>query len=340
MGTLFVDRKNLRIRLDGNALAFYVDGKRDGMVPINPLERVVFIGSLIIETPVLHRFAAQNINVLFLTARRMKFGGMFHGKTHNNGLLRLKQYEKALDPRAAWGFAQDTVMAKVARQESFLREALEERPDKRFEIARAIGTLSGIISSLSETEGVARETRSAGLQEDPRATYMGLEGSAAAAYFSAYTALFPQSLSFTKRVRRPPTDPVNALLSLLYTLLHYECNREVTFIGLDPTIGFLHQFEYGRESLACDVVELFRTDADRFAWRLFREREFTERDFATDPETGGCYLKKGAIARFYPLYEEWSRALRPVVRGEVRKLARIILDGKDPCEGEEVTFED
>lgn len=340
MGTLFVDRRNLRIKLDGNALAFYVDGKRDGMVPVNPLERVVLIGSLIVETPVLHRLAAQNISVLFLTARRMKFGGMFHGKTHNNGLLRLKQYEKALDPKAAWDLARGTVMAKVVRQESFLREALEGRPDKRFDITRAIGTLGGIISSLRETENAASETHSAGLQEDPRVTYMGFEGSAAAAYFSAYTTLFPPALSFTKRVRRPPTDPVNALLSLLYTLLHYECTREVMLIGLDPTIGFLHQFEYGRESLACDVVELFRTDADRLAWRLFREREFTERDFATDPETGGCYLRKGGRTRFYPLYEEWSRALRPMVRGEVRKLARTILDGEEPCEGEEVSIED
>ncbi len=339
MGTLYIDRRNMKIRLDRNALAFYANGEREGMVPINPLERVILIGNLTIETPVFHRLAGQNVSILLVTGKGMKFGGMFHGKVHNNGLLRLKQYEKSLNPSVACGLARNTVVRKVTKQEAFLREALDERPDKRFDITRALGTLGGIISSLHEAEDVSREARTNQLLEEPLATYLGFEGSAAAAYFSGYTALFPDSLSFTKRTRRPPKDPVNALMSLLYTLLHYESVREVTLIGLDPTIGFLHQFEYGRESLACDVVELFRTDADRFVWTLFRERKFTGHDFATDPETSGCYLKKGGRSRFYPLYEEWSKTLRPVLRDEVRKLARYILDGEEPFEEAEMYCE-
>jgi CRISPR-associated protein Cas1 len=123
---------------------------------------------------------------------------------------------------------------------------------------------------------------------------------------------------------------VNAVLSLCYTLLHYEMVREIESIGLDPTIGFYHQFDYGRESLACDLVEPYRPDVDTFVYELFRTRHLTARDFAEDDERPGCYLKKGSRRRFYPAYEEWARGMRPQWVEEVRNLARRIMDGQDP----------
>lgn len=208
MGTLYIDRKELHIRLDGQALAFYRDGEREGLVPISPLKRVIVIGNVSIETPVLHKLSNENVSVIFLSGKRLRFCGMLHGRLHNNGILRVKQYEKSL--------------------------------------------------SLFSIE---------------METLRGLEGGASATYFQAYTKLFPESLRFKKRNRRPPEDPVNAMLSLCYTLLHYEIVREIEVIGLDPTIGFYHQFDYGRESLACDLVELYRIDVDRFVWELFREED-------------------------------------------------------------------
>jgi CRISPR-associated protein Cas1 len=141
--------------------------------------------------------------------------------------------------------------------------------------------------------------------------------------------MFPESLEFKKRNRRPPEDPVNAMLSLCYTLLHYEMVREIEVIGLDPTIGFYHQFDYGRESLACDIVEMYRTDVDTFVWEIFRERIFAVRDFAHEDERPGCYLKKESRKRFYPLYEEWAKGIRPQLVNEVRTLAVRIVDGQD-----------
>src|SRR4030067_2952405 len=96
MGTLYIDRKELHIKLDGDALAFYANGERDVIVPINPLDRVIMVGNITLETSVLNRLANDNISVLFLSGKRNKFCGMLHGKLHNNGLLRVKQYEKAL----------------------------------------------------------------------------------------------------------------------------------------------------------------------------------------------------------------------------------------------------
>lgn len=313
MGTLYIDRKELHIKLDGQALAFYSNGKREGIVPINPLKRVIMVGNISIETSVLHRLSDEGISVLFLSGKRLRFRGMVHGRLHNNGILRVKQYEKSLSDFSN-DISTDIVERKVAGQKEFLFHVRDRRPDLRFPMTRATGILERILETLS-TKIVEIES------------LRGLEGGASATYFSAYTKIFPESLSFKKRNRRPPEDPVNAMLSLCYTLLHYEIVREIEVIGLDPTIGFYHQFEYGRESLACDLVELYRTDVDRFVWELFRERQFTVIDFAHEDERPGCYLKKDSRKRFYPVYEEWAKNMRPQLVNEVRKLATRVMDG-------------
>jgi len=315
MGTLYIDRKELHIRLDGQALAFYRDGEREGLVPISPLKRVIVIGNVSIETPVLHKLSNENVSVIFLSGKRLRFCGMLHGRLHNNGILRVKQYEKSLS-LFSMEIASDIVKRKVAGQSEFLMDARESRPDLRFPMTNASRTLEKIIETL-RTQTVEMQT------------LRGLEGGASTTYFQAFTNMFPDSLQFKKRNRRPPEDPVNAMLSLCYTLLHYEIVREIEVIGLDPTIGFYHQFDYGRESLACDLVELFRVDVDRFVWELFRERIFTVRDFAHGDERPGCYLKKESRKRFYPLYEEWAKSIRPKLVNEVRTLSVRIMDGQD-----------
>lgn len=199
---------------------------------------------------------------------------MMHGRLHNNGILRVKQYEKSLSDFSIQ-ISIDIVKRKIQSQKEFLIDARESRPDLRFPMTNAAGVLEKLLETLDKPVEMVM--------------LRGYEGGASATYFSAFTKMFPESLKFKKRNRRPPEDPVNAMLSLCYTLLHYEIVREIEVIGLDPTIGFYHQFDYGRESLACDLVELYRIDVDRFVWELFRERTFVARDFAQEDERPGCY---------------------------------------------------
>lgn len=315
MGTLYIDKKGCHIKLDSNAIAFYMDGKREGLIPLEQIKRVIFIGTMTVDTNVLRRLSEMNVSTLFLSGRSLKFVGMLNGRIHNNGILRLRQYEKATSDFAS-GYAQEMVARKTKKQIDLLKEVLVLRHDLRPNITQAIQTLIKVIDRLnSELFGID--------------SLKGLEGSASAAYFSVYTNLFPESLNFRSRTRRPPRDPVNAMLSLCYTLLHFELVREIQIIGLDPTIGFYHQFEYGRESLACDLVEVYRTDVDSFVWHLFRERTFVSDDFYSDSERSGYYLKKSKRKDFYPIYEEWARRMRPAFTEEVRSLARRITDEKD-----------
>lgn len=308
MATLFIDRKEIHIKLDGNALAFYVNGEKEGTAPLYPIKRIIIIGNITIETNVIHKLAEENISVIFLSGKNLKFSGMLHGSLHNNALLRIKQYEKAKEDFMI-NFSKELVIAKIHSQKDFINSLKEERKNLRYNAIKTEQSLNEIIEKI-EKENINIES------------LRGYEGGASNVYFSFYTKLFPDSLGFTHRNRRPPKDPVNALLSLCYTLLHFECVREIEMIGLDPCIGFYHTFEYGRESLACDFVEKYRVSADKFVWELFRTRKIFGNDFIKETEDTGCYLKKTGRAKFYPLSEEWRKEIRPKIRDDITTFAR------------------
>ena len=315
MGTLYIDKKDMEVRLDSGAIAFYSNGVRDGIAPIKPLKRVVISSNVLIETTLLGKLAEENITVVFLSGKQGRFRGILNGRLHNNGILRLKQYEKAISSFCQ-KWSKKIVIKKLSEQRDLLKEAVDMRTDLRYELTKATTSLEEIIISINTEEDINCDR------------LRGFEGGAGTVYFSAYTSLFPESLNFKRRERRPPPDPVNALLSLVYTLIHYEAVREIETIGFDPTIGFYHSFEYGRASLACDIIEPLRPEVDKWVWRLFAERTFRERDFAIGDERPGCYLKKKSRKRFYPLYEEWAADIRASLNEDVRCLAKEITDGE------------
>jgi CRISPR-associated protein Cas1 len=310
-GTVYLDHKGAELRLDGGALAVYVNGEREGMVPLAPVDRIVVIGNQVVETSVLHRLAEQGVAVLFLSGRTQAFRGRLVGRLHNHARLRLAQYAESRGPLAL-RLATEWITAKLAGQVALLCEAADARPDQRAGLLRAAEGIEETRTKVGGAETVER--------------LRGLEGGAAATYFAALPSVFPPSLGFAGRERRPPRDPVNALLSLTYTLVHWEWVRECELIGLDPLVGFYHELAYGRESLACDLLEPFRPLVDRWVWELFRARQFERRDFASDQDRPGCALKKGARSRFYTAYELWVAPHRSRMRETVETLARRILN--------------
>jgi len=315
MGTLFIDRKDLHVKLDGNTIAFYINGKKEGSAPIAPLKRVIIVGNVTIEANVLSRLASENISVIFLSGKNMHFCGMLHGSLHNNAIIRIRQYEKTKTDFPL-EFAKALVKNKICSQKDFLTELVNIRVDLKKVLLDTINILNDTLASIDCKDIDIDSLR-------------GYEGGAASAYFNAYTKLFPPSLNFVKRTKRPPEDPVNAMLSLCYTILHYEMVREIEMNGLDPVVGFYHAFEYGRESLACDFVEPFRVKADRFVWELFRDRTFTDNDFTYEDERHGCYLKKTGRAKFYPLCEDWRSSFRGEIKDYVRNFIRSICHEQD-----------
>ena len=165
-------------------------------------------------------------------------------------------------------------------------------------------------------ERVSDEARTPGI-----ASLLGIEGAAAAACFAGLGTLFPSSLEFQGRNRRPPRDPVNACLSLGYTLLHFEAVTVCHETGLDPLLGLYHEPAFGRESLAADIIEPLRPHVDERVWALFRDRTLTAKGFRND--NGAVLLGKSARQHFYADFHPLSTALRRLLRRQMRNVVRV-----------------
>jgi CRISPR-associated protein Cas1 len=308
MATLFIDRRDALIEADAGSLAIRSADGTLWRAPLGAIERVVLRGPARIATGAIGAVGAAGASLTVLTGRRGEPAGTFLGPAHADAAIRLGQMRLALDAAAGARIAALIVRHKLAGQARFLRHALLRRPDRRLPLLRAI-------------EAIVEAARSLRPADPPAAARLtGIEGAAAAAYFQAFAAILPPSLGFTGRNRRPPRDPVNAVLSLAYTLAHAEAAREAHVAGLDPAIGFLHALAPGRPSLACDLVEPLRPGIDRFVWRLFAEETLRRAHFTRDGEA--CLLGKAGRLAFYAAWEEAFGPSRRLLRRGLRPLVR------------------
>jgi CRISPR-associated protein Cas1 len=315
MATLVLDRNNLELRCDGGALAVYEAGERRGTIPLRLLERVLLQGAIRLDTGVLGRLAEAGVPTILLGARTSRRVAILLGPAQGDGSVRLGQLRRALDPAWCADWSRRLVLGKARAQIRLLRAALLERPDARKPLLDAVRSIEAIERALAaEAAPAAERTR-------------GLEGACAAAWFRGYGALFAEALAFTGRNRRPPKDPVNAALSLVYTLLHFDAVRAAHACGLDPLLGFYHRPARGRESLACDLIEPLRPRADAFVRNLFRERELRLEHFTTDK--GACLLGKAGRERFYSAWESWAPPPRRWLRRRCAALASTLREGGD-----------
>jgi CRISPR-associated protein Cas1 len=200
-------------------------------------------------------------------------------------------------------------------QRRLLLRAERIRPDCRK------GLLDAADQIARSLEGLRQLNPAAGIEK----SLCGIEGAAANAYFSAFTQLFPPSLDFTGRNRRPPRDPVNAALSLAYTMLYCEAVNACHIAGLDPFVGFFHEPAHNRESLAADLIEPLRARVDEWIWRLFAERKL--RGDAFSRQEDACLLGKTGRQLFYAEYETFVRPMRRLLRRYALSVAqRLVAD--------------
>jgi CRISPR-associated protein Cas1 len=306
VATLVLDRAELEIRADGDAIALYEAGARSGTVPLCLLDRVVIQGGRTrLDSGVLLRLAEAGVATLFLSPRVSRRVAIVLGPAHNDAAVRLAQARRVADADFCAAWARDLVRAKLRRQRRLLQRAQAERQDARKALFDALATIEGIEAGLAAHGADIASLR-------------GLEGSAARAHFQGLAALLPPALGFAGRNRRPPRDPANACLSLAYTLLHFDAVRAAHRAGLDPLLGFYHRPAIGRESLACDLIEPLRPAADEWVWGLLRARTLREDHFTQDK--GACLLGKAGRGRFYA---EWERAAPPLRRWLRRRCASL-----------------
>ncbi len=310
MSTLYLDKKGTELRTRGDALIFYSDGEKRGSLPLKMLERIVIRAHTDLDSSVLLKLAEKGIGVTLLSTRQGRFGAALLGRPHNDVTRRLIQYEWYRDKRRRARWSAELVHAKIANQKRLLERALQDRPDQRRPLFKAISALQESLLKLQASPDLLLES------------LRGIEGAAAAAYYAGFTSIFAGSLNFTGRNRRPPKDPVNACLSLGYTLLHGELVSACFSAGLDPLLGFYHEPAYGRESLATDLIEPLRPHLDEWVWQRFRNRDLRVEDFNHDK--GACLLNKQGRRDYYAAYETFAKPVRRLIRRQVRKLVKAL----------------
>lgn len=306
MATLLLDRAQLEVRCDGDALALYEAGERRGSVPIKLLDRCIIQGAgTRLDSGVLLKLAEAGVTTVLFSPRLGRRVALLLGPAHNDAAVRLAQALRVVDADYCQQWSRNIVLAKLIRQRKALKRWLAARPDARKPLTDALGSLDAALVSATNTPLDLAALR-------------GVEGAAARAHFAGLAAVLPPALRFSGRNRRPPRDPANVALSLAYTLLHVEAVQACHIAGLDPLLGFYHRPSFGRESLASDLIEPLRGAADLWVWQQFRERTLREDHFTDD--RGACLLGKAGRAAFYAC---WARDVKPLRRWLRRACATL-----------------
>jgi CRISP-associated protein Cas1 len=170
----------------------------------------------------------------------------------------------------------------------------------------------------------------------------GIEGSSASNYFGGFGKMILGGFTFTGRKKHPSTDPVNALLSFGYTLIFNEISSLLDGLGFDPYLGYFHEVEYGRASLACDIQEEFRAAVDKFTLNLINNNMLATADFYRNEKDGSMYLKREAMKKYFGEYEKYIvREFKHPETGEnttLRKCFRIQAEKLAACIKGEVAY--
>lgn len=285
---LLVDRREARLRLDGRSLR--VDGEAAAgpeRYPLGVLDLVVVHGNPWVESGVWRALAERGIPAVLLPGRGRNRPAWLGAGLAGNLANRRAQHRAADDFECTLALAQGFLDRKLAAQARLARTVGDGRDP-------------GIIVELAARRQSLADSRDlAGL--------MGLEGVAGAAWFRWLAERIPAEWGFTGRNRRPPQDPVNALLSLGYTLAGAELESAAVAGGLDPALGFLHAPEPGRPALALDLLEALRPGVDACVLDLITAEQLTPAHFRTRPAEG-CRLTKEGRSRFYEAWAGYRRS--------------------------------
>jgi CRISPR-associated protein Cas1 len=288
LNTLFISKENAYLAKDGAAVDVRLDDQSLLRVPLHNLEGIVTLGwDIGASAQLMAACAEAGVSISFCNPYG-KFLAAVRGFTSGNILLRRAQYRAADDPTITRALAASFVTAKLANCRTVLLRAARDH-DVNVEIpARFLLRNAQACLDAPDTDSIR-----------------GLEGDAASAYFAAFPSLIQvPGFEFSGRVRRPPTDPVNALLSFAYSMLAHDCRSALESVGLDPQCGLLHRDRPGRPSLALDLMEEFRAViADRCVLTLINRRQLTPADFV-HRETGAVELHDEARKRFLTAWQE------------------------------------
>ena len=336
MATLYLTKQNTILRKTGKRLIYCTkppgSSARPGVrqtevlldLPCEDIDHVMIFGNVQLTTQAMQQLLRNGIETALFSIHGALLG-QITPPAAKNILLRKAQYDKYDDAGFRLAFSKKIVKQKIDYSVNVLREFRHNHPDAIDEEALQA------IAAVSENVGDAQSLEQ----------LLGHEGAASAQYFKLLGQLPPQQWRFQGRSRRPPKDAANAVLSFGYVIVTSELRAILDGVGFDPYLGFYHEIDYGRPSLALDLVELFRhAFIDRLMLRLFNLRMLNHDDFETVAR-GGVYLANSGKRTFFEHYEEMAGSyrdeadmkaksgFREYFRKQVNILMKTVADNED-----------
>lgn len=282
------------LALKGKNINLLKDNKSIARIPLHNIEAISTFGHQGASPALMSECMEQNINLTFFTSSG-RFRGRLTGEINGNVTLRKKQYRVSDNEDESVKIAKHMVVGKIFNSAQLLKRTTRDHA-LRVDVSR-------INQILDRLRGSRVDAMSCNNLDELR----GIEGNAAAAYYSVFEECILQQKDiffFRERNRRPPLDPVNALLSFSYSLLASESAAALEGVGLDSYVGFLHRDRPGRTSLALDIMEELRSIiADRFVLKIINRKQINSNDFVTK-ENKAVILTGNARRNFLRLWQK------------------------------------
>ncbi len=335
MENVYVVRQGTQLHKDGYRLVAKQGSGVVDEVPVQDLEQLIVVGNVMLTPPVMDYLIQSRVDTVFLSVSG-RFRGRLLTQYAKNVDLRRRQYLLLNKPDAALEIARNIVSAKIGNQRIFLL-----RHNRKLKC-------DAVAAALAQMRILAEDALQAGSVD----RLMGYEGVASRSYFSVFDRLLKRDdFVFRGRNRRPPRDPVNALLSFGYTMLANAVETAVNIVGLDPYLGAFHSMEYGRPSLVCDLMEEYRSFfVDALVTTLLNKKiinpdDFDYRDQATPPgdeavsaDALPVSMKRETMKGFVRIFEQKMNTrvmyeptgenltYRQIILNQVRHYARVMLE--------------
>ena len=288
LNTLYVLSEDAYLSLTGETVEIRTEAGTKN-IPLHTLESIVCFSYKGASPALMGKCAEMGIALSFYD-RSGRFLTAVSPETKGNVLLRRTQFRIADDAAGSTAAARGFLSGKLYNEKYVLLRAVRDH-SIQVDVERLKAAAAQITACIEQLKTATDAD-----------TLRGVEGKAAAAYFGVFDELILQNknvFSFRERSRRPPLDPINALLSLTYSVLSGECASALLSVGLDPYVGFLHTDRPGRRSLALDLMEELRSPlADRFVLTLVNNRLLTKNDFKKE-ENGAIFLKDAGRKIFF-----------------------------------------
>jgi len=310
MANLYLTEQGSVLRKTGERLIVQKEGEVLLDVQCNKIDAILIFGNVQFTTQAVHELFEHGIELALLT-RTGRLIGQLTSPSTKNIELRVEQFKRHSDDEFRFNFSKAVISGKMSNCLDLIKTFSNNHPE-----INLAGETTVIEASINNINGAGSV-----------AVLRGIEGSAAKTYFQGFGKMILGGFTFEGRKKHPATDPVNALLSFGYTLIFNEISSLLDGLGFDPYLGYFHEVEYGRASLACDIQEEFRAAVDRFTLYLVNNRMLSEGDFYKNPKDESMYLKREAMKKYFAEYEKYlNREFKHPETGEnttLRKCFRI-----------------